>query len=136
MSFNDLLETDYVKGRLQLLKREQLAASATAPVSADDGSIAVFQNGQAVPGTLEGTANEITVEATETGFAITFATSFFFKGKNTTNDILTALGLGSTSVANLAQTISNPPTQSEVQNIQAKLNDLLSALRAERLIAP
>jgi hypothetical protein len=32
------------------------------------------------------------------------------------------------SVAALSQTISNPPTQAQVQNIQNKLNELINAL--------
>src|SRR5262245_3295929 len=52
------------------------------------------------------------------------------------------LGLGGLStqnagaaVPNLTQTISNPPTQAEVQNIQTKLNDLLTSLRNAGIIA-
>jgi hypothetical protein len=32
-------------------------------------------------------------------------------------------------VAQLTQTISNPPTQAQVQALQAKLNELIAALR-------
>jgi hypothetical protein len=52
------------------------------------------------------------------------------------------LGLGGLStqspgaaVPNLSQTISSPPTQAEVQNIQTKLNDLLTSLRNAGIIA-
>lgn len=39
------------------------------------------------------------------------------------------------AVANLSQSISNPPTQAEVTAIQTKVNDLLNALRTAGLIA-
>ncbi len=49
----------------------------------------------------------------------------------------TSLGLGSLALlaaagvpVDLSQSISNPPTQAEVQNIQAKLNALLGFLRS------
>ena len=35
------------------------------------------------------------------------------------------------AVADLTQTISNPPTQAEVQAIQNKINELLQALRSD-----
>lgn len=38
-------------------------------------------------------------------------------------------------VADLTQSISNPPTQSEVQAIQAKVNALLAALRTAGMVA-
>lgn len=38
------------------------------------------------------------------------------------------------AVANLSQSITNPPTQTEVQNIQTKLNDLLTSLRNAGII--
>jgi hypothetical protein len=53
----------------------------------------------------------------------------------------TNLGLGGLAtqnpgiaVANLVQSISNPPTQAEVQNIQNKVNELLNSLRAAGII--
>jgi hypothetical protein len=63
---------------------------------------------------------------------------------NTTDDATSRsnLGLGGLAtqspggaVANLSQSISNPPTQTEVQNIQAKVNELLNSLRAAGIIA-
>ena len=39
------------------------------------------------------------------------------------------------AVADLSQTISNPPTQAEVQNIQAKVNELLGSLRTAQHIS-
>jgi len=39
-----------------------------------------------------------------------------------------------TPLADLEQSISSPPTQEEVQAIQDKLNNLLAALRASRLM--
>ena len=38
------------------------------------------------------------------------------------------------SVSNLTQTISNPPTQAEVQAIQTTLNALLNSLRVAEII--
>lgn len=45
-------------------------------------------------------------------------------------DIATLQGLftGIASVTALTQTISNPPTQAEVQNIQAKVNELVTTV--------
>ncbi len=53
------------------------------------------------------------------------------------------LGLGTMAIANeiaavadLSQTISNPPTKAEVENIQNKINELLAAARAASHLAP
>ncbi len=40
------------------------------------------------------------------------------------------------AVADLGQGISNPPTQAQVQAIQAKINELLAAARAAAVLAP
>jgi hypothetical protein len=40
------------------------------------------------------------------------------------------------AVANLVGSVSNPPTQAEVQAIQNKLNELLDSLRGAQIIAP
>ena len=44
--------------------------------------------------------------------------------------------LQAAAVADLAQSISNPPTQAEVTAIQDKINDLLTAARAAGWLAP
>jgi len=41
-----------------------------------------------------------------------------------------------TAVTDLTQSITNPPSQAEVQAIQAKVNELLDALRTAGIIAP
>jgi hypothetical protein len=40
------------------------------------------------------------------------------------------------AVANLSQSISNPLTQTAVQTIQAKINELLHSLMAAGIISP
>ncbi len=40
------------------------------------------------------------------------------------------------AVANLSQTISNPPTQAEVQAISNKVDQLLAAMRAAGIMEP
>jgi hypothetical protein len=40
------------------------------------------------------------------------------------------------AAANLSKSVSNPPTLTEMQNIQAKINDLVNSLRAEGNISP
>ena len=39
------------------------------------------------------------------------------------------------AISDLTQAITDPPTQSEVQNIQDKVNQILAALRAAKIIA-
>ncbi len=55
----------------------------------------------------------------------------------------TNLGLGAmatvnavAAVADLTQTITNPPTQTEVTNIQNKINELLGAMRTAAHLTP
>ena len=43
---------------------------------------------------------------------------------------LDARAMSASSVAGLTQAISNPPTQAQVQAIQAKLNELIATLNA------
>lgn len=55
----------------------------------------------------------------------------------------TNLGLGTMAIANeiaavadLSQSITNPPTQTEVTNIQNKINELLAAMRTADHLTP
>jgi hypothetical protein len=73
-----------------------------------------------------------TPQAIGTGANVTFNQVAFGDAATTRGN----LGLGSiavknvaAAVADLSQTISNPPTQAEVTNIQNKINELLGQLR-------
>lgn len=46
-----------------------------------------------------------------------------------------AKGMQAAAVADLSQTITNPPTQAEVQAISDKIDELLASLRTANLLA-
>src|SRR5262249_35093918 len=86
-----------------------------------------------------------TVQNIEAPQAIGTNANVNFQTVNVSNKPTTRsnLGLGGlatqsagAAVPNLTQTISNPPTQTEVQNIQTKVNDLLTSLRNAGIITP
>lgn len=56
------------------------------------------------------------------------------------NEVIAAIESGANeqaaAVADLNQTISDPPTQAEVQAISDKVDELLAALRAAGMMAP
>jgi hypothetical protein len=114
------------------------------PVSDPGGAITGLTSNTLVVGGKVGTLQNIEApQAIGTGASPTFST-LNCNILNTTDDATSRsnLGLGGLStqnpgaaVANLTQTISNPPTQAEVQNIQNKVNELLNSLRAAGIIA-
>jgi len=80
------LNLDYIVGQLRNQRRaasESLTADNTANATAEDGSVAVYLDGELVPLKLEGAANEIALSSGTNTLTIQFAAGFILKGKNT-----------------------------------------------------
>jgi len=132
----DLLEQEVVYGQFSTQANEPLPPQA---VLDPGGAITGLSSNTLTVGGKTGTVQNIEApQAIGTGANVNFNTV------NVTNKPTTRtnLGLGALStqnagvaVANLTQGISNPPTTTEVTNIQNKVNELLNSLRAAGIIA-
>ena len=131
-----LLGQEVVYEQFQDSTPQDVAPQATID---DGGAITNLSSNTLVVGGKTGAVQNIEApQPLGTGADVTFNTVDFGDAPTTR----TNLGLGGLStqdpgvaVANLAGSISNPPTQAEVQAIQNKVNELLDSLRDAGIIA-
>lgn len=118
-------------------------SDAELPPPTSSQTFVVSEGGAYVSKPVTGTTNEVSIASTSTTITFAFDAGFILKGVNTAAGLRTAAGLGTmalaakiAAVADLNQTISNPPTQAEVQAITDKIDELLGAARTATALLP
>jgi hypothetical protein len=141
MIFQELLGQELIYEQFSTIAPEPLPPQT---ILDPGGAITGLSSNTLVIGGKVGTVQAVELpQPLGTGANPTFNNATF-NSINTVDDATSRsnLGLGGlatqsagAAVANLSQTISNPPTQAEVSNIQNKVNELLNSLRAAGIIA-
>lgn len=134
---DQLDSNDYVLGQQRQLERQIEEAQMANTLSASgggDGDFAILRGGVFTPGTLSGTANQVAITPTGTGYTISLAAAA---------NVITYLGLGGLALlgpaAAAADTATNPGVayvQAEMQAILDELRTLKTRLRAAGILTP
>lgn len=112
------------------------------PPPTTSGTIVISVGGVYESGTIEGTANEISVAQVGNTITISFDAAYFLKGYNTASAIRTRIGLGGLAVLSAAAASADAAgapgaayVQAESAAILAELRDLKSKLRSAGILA-
>lgn len=110
----------------------------SVPPPTSGSSIVVYSSGVPQPGSLAGTANQVSVTQAGTTLTIAFDAGFFLNGYNDAAAIRGRIGCGGIAAAdpNDSITPSAGYVQAEAVAVVTELHDLKDKLRAAGVIAP